>query len=140
MKLNYEIELEQVFLEELTLSKLEETEMKVEELLVEDKEQNTASIEISGKVLSNKDNDEFFKYILIITFKIEGEFKLSIIYDSYFNVKNISKDNFDEDELSDEFNYYLWPFAMEQISNITSKMKLDRKIIIPTLGVILNGK
>lgn len=144
------ISLEDVFLEELILKQVKKETNDIEKINEEvnnkknfiKKDDNKEMIEISSKLMHNVKNPNIFKYILGIDFKAENRFEISLVYDSYFFIDDDFKNkqqkerDIDNELLSHEFNYYLWPYVIEQIANITSKMNIEEKIMVPSYGVI----
>lgn len=129
--------LEDVFLEEIELNKVENKfDSQID---TKDMKDSKEIMEISGQLMHNTENKKLFKYILAVDFKLEDQFDISLVYDSYFKVETNDGNkeiDLNRELLTNGFNNYLWPYVTEQISNITSKMNIERKIIIPAYGVI----
>ncbi|MBM7558133.1 hypothetical protein [Halanaerobacter jeridensis] len=135
-----EIQLVDIFLEELNLDKFEATGSKKKFLKNNKKsmEEENQVIELSGQIMYSPEDEEAFKYIFGMEFKMEGEFKISLVYETYFILKNNNSLEINDNMLAERFNYHIWPYVTEQINNITSKMDLDGGIIIPSYGMISN--
>lgn len=129
--------LENIFLEEIELNKVKKGFDS--QIVAKDKKDSKEIMEISGQLMYNTENKKLFKYILAVDFKLEDQFDISLVYDSYFKVETNNGNNeidLNRELLTNRFNNYLWPYVTEQISNITSKMNIEKKIIIPAYGVI----
>lgn len=133
--------LENIFLEEIELNKVENKfDSQID---TKDMKDSKEIMEISGQLMYNTENTKLFKYVLAVDFKLEDQFDISLVYDSYFKVETNNRNNqieLNRKLLTNGFNNYLWPYVTEQISNITSKMNIERKIIIPAYGVIADEK
>lgn len=136
-----EFKLTNIYLEELTLNKIEKDDSFLYNKDDKGKQKGAQTIELSGKILYGQDK-KLIRYIFGCEFIEKGNFEISIIYDTYFIIKGndieFIQQKHSEDELINMFNRNIWPYVVEQINSLTAKMDIDKKIILPSYGVIID--
>ncbi|MCK8827024.1 hypothetical protein MWH25_04580 [Natroniella acetigena] len=123
------LQMTDIFLEELNVEK-----MNLETPIEEDQ-----SLEISGEMMYSEEDEDYFRYILEVIFIQRKKVKISLVYDTYFILENFDEKKVDSNYLASEFNKYVWPYLIQEIDNITSKMSINR-IKLPSYGVIMNDR
>ncbi len=141
MKEQYECQLKNIYLEELNLNKINsENQMSIKE--ERNGKKSAHAIELSGTIMYGVNDSDLIRYIFACEFIDKDSFEISIVYDTYFHVQETNgvdgSNGYDEDELISIFNRAIWPYVVEQINTLTSKMDIEEKITLPSYGVIMD--
>lgn len=138
---NNNFRLKNIYLREINSKKIDQKDIEKEK----QSDSIYQPIAISGQIMYNKNDKDLIKYLFGFELNLKNEFEISIIYETYFklvdekmNALSIEENEINEDELGNLFNEQIWPYVIEQVNSITSKMNLKRGITLPPYGVIVN--
>lgn len=141
MNIKNNLVLEDIFLEELNIKKIKNEKSNLKLQKKKKDNEKAQAFELSGKFMRGKKNNCLYKYLFGVEFTVNNEVELSVVYDTYFTLKNNNLNyNVDKDELINEFNAHIWPYVIEQIYSLLAKMNIEGDISIPPYGVIMNGQ
>lgn len=127
---NLKFKLNNIYLEELNLNKLDDKESTKD-----------ITIEIQNKIMQNKENKSEIRCLFNAELIIYNSYEITIFYDAYFIINSKSNyipqfESFNKEKVSEIFNEKIWPYLTEQINYLTTKIKVDSPVKLPTYDVI----
>ena len=134
---NLNFRLKNIFLKEINSKKFDKEKLGQEKK----SDDSLRPIKLSGQIMYNKKDKKLIKYIFGFDLMLENQFEISLVYETYFtlvekNILNIKEKNIDENELGNILNRQIWPYVVEQVNSISSKMDLEKGITLPPYGVM----
>lgn len=136
MKMDYEIIVKGVFLEELSLKKEMYSLKKSEVSDSGSKKKLHQTIRISSNILRNKENASEIKYITQVNFIVKGHFEITALMNSFLQFKKLEELELSDSEIRDQLNFHIWPYVTEQIQNLIGRTKNYRGMIVPPYEIV----
>lgn len=136
---NVNLRLEDIFLKEINSKKIDKGNFGQEQK----SNYSSEPIKLSGQIMYSKNDKKLIKYIFGFDLMLKNHFEISLVYETYFilvekDIFDIRLKNLDENKLGNILNRQIWPYVVEQVNSISSKMDLEKGITLPPYGVINN--